>query len=73
MSESNRAPLHLTLLVVPHFNLSATTSFLDPFRVANYLHGEGLFRWDVISEQGGEVQASNGMAISTMSMGEVAN
>ena len=73
MSEINRAPLHLTLLVVPHFNLSATTSFLDPFRVANYLHGEGLFRWDVISEQGGEVQASNGMAISTMSMGEVAN
>ncbi|MEL7254914.1 MAG: GlxA family transcriptional regulator [Pseudomonadota bacterium] len=73
MSDPRNPPLHLTLLVVPHFNLAATTSFIDPFRVANYLHGETLFRWDVVSEQGGAVQASNGITLHAEPLSQIAN
>lgn len=72
MPTAHSTPLRLTLLVVPHFNLAATTNLLDPFRIANYLHGEGLFKWDLISESGGPVQASNGMTLETTALGEVA-
>ncbi|MEL6647690.1 MAG: GlxA family transcriptional regulator [Pseudomonadota bacterium] len=72
MLEPNRAPVHVTILIVPHFNLAATTGFIDPFRIANYLHGEGLFRWDVVSEQGGAVLASNGLTLETGALSDVA-
>ncbi len=72
MSEPH-TPVHLTILVVPHFNLAATTFFLDPFRVANYLHGETLFRWELVSEPGGVVQASNGMALNTSALSDEIN
>lgn len=72
MPASNLTPVQLTILVVPHFNLAATTGFIDPFRVANYLHGEGLFRWDIVSERGGAVLASNGVTLETGALGKVA-
>ena len=31
--------VQLCILTAPSFNLAATTAFVDPFRVANYLYG----------------------------------
>ncbi|MEM9716778.1 MAG: helix-turn-helix domain-containing protein [Pseudomonadota bacterium] len=45
-------------------------SFLDPFRAANYLEGTSLFRWHLMSDSGGPVQASNGSEISTISFAD---
>ncbi|WP_254446114.1 GlxA family transcriptional regulator [Ruegeria sp. HKCCD7255] len=52
-------------IVTPHFNVSATTSFIDPFRVANYLSGTNRFSWKFVSEHGGGVETSSGMLIET--------
>ncbi|MEM1299643.1 MAG: GlxA family transcriptional regulator [Pseudomonadota bacterium] len=63
-------PYALLIIVTPDFNLAATTAFIDPFRAANYLEGTTLFRWQVASERGGMVPASNGLAIDTVALTE---
>lgn len=57
--------IKIHILVTPNFNLSATTGFVDPFRVANYLEGVSHFKWVFLSENGGKIQASNGVSIET--------
>ncbi|MEM7471708.1 MAG: GlxA family transcriptional regulator [Pseudomonadota bacterium] len=59
------APYDLVILVAPYFNISATTSFADPFRVANYLSGTASFTWRYVSEAGGKVESSSGLTIET--------
>jgi AraC family carnitine catabolism transcriptional activator len=73
MAETDKRPVLITLLVVPHFNMAATTGFIDPFRIANYLEGEALFRWDVVSEAGGFCHASNGLTLQTGKLSDVAS
>jgi AraC family carnitine catabolism transcriptional activator len=58
-------PNEIRILLMPHFNMAATMSFIDPFRVANYLEGTPLFRWRLVSEAGGTIRASNGTEIAT--------
>lgn len=58
-------PLSILILATPDFNMAATTAFIDPFRVANYLEGRTLFRWTVVSEHGGVLTASNGLSLGT--------
>lgn len=48
----------LALIVTPHFNLAATTAFIDPFRAANYPDGAAHFGWDIASATGGPCLAS---------------
>lgn len=71
MSQDARSPVRIVVLVVEHFNMAATVGFLDPFRAANYLDGKGYFKWEVVSEKGGPVTASNGMVIETRPLAEV--
>lgn len=71
MDPLTRAPLNLLVLITPHFNMSATAGFLDPFRAANYLEGRGLVRWQILSERGGPCPASNGMVIETRPLAEL--
>ena len=61
-------PIHL--VITPEFNMLATMAFLDPFRAANYLEGRTLFRWQILSESGGDVVASNGASLSTKPLEE---
>ena len=58
----------ILVYVTPRFNLAATVWFLDPFRAANYLEGRPLFQWTLISAQGGEVAASNGMTVTSQAL-----
>lgn len=65
MSAKTEPRLKIAVIVTSGFNLSATAGFLDPLRVANYLEGQALFRWTIISREGGPVTASNGLAVDT--------
>ncbi len=53
----------IAIILLPNFNMHATTAFIDPFRVTNYLHNEGLYSWDFISLDAQLVPASNGMEL----------
>ena len=56
--------VQLCILTAPSFNLAATTAFVDPFRVANYLYGR-RYAWAFQSFCGGLLQASNTAELKT--------
>jgi AraC family carnitine catabolism transcriptional activator len=55
--------LRIGMLLLPDFNSMAAQAFIDPFRAANYIHGDVLFLWDFLSLDSKLVQASNGLII----------
>lgn len=73
MPNAASAPHEIVVFVTPHFNVSATTSFIDPFRVANYLTGTSRFSWSFVSKTGGSVESSSGMVIETTPLDDVRN
>ena len=56
--------VQVCILTAPSFNLAATTAFVDPFRVANYLYGR-RYVWAFQSFGGGLLQASNTAELKT--------
>lgn len=54
----------IAVLLLPSFNVMATTAFIDPFRAANYVAGDAVFDWRFVSPVGGTVRASNGMTMA---------
>jgi AraC family carnitine catabolism transcriptional activator len=64
-------PLKLLVVVTPNFNMSATIGFIDPFRASNYLDGRVHFRWKIVSAEGGDCVASNGLSLPTRALAEV--
>ncbi|CAM3603321.1 HTH-type transcriptional regulator CdhR [Pseudomonas reidholzensis] len=50
-------------LLLPGFSAMGFISALEPLRVANRFRGQ-LYRWRVLSLDGGAVQASNGMSVN---------
>lgn len=66
-------PLEIVVLVTRHFNVSATTSFVDPFRVANYLSGTARFSWLYTSPDGGAIESSSGLTVQTAALRAVAS
>ena len=71
MTDVSAAQHEIIVFVTPHFNVSATTSFIDPFRVANYLTGANRFSWTFVSNTGGGIESSSGMVIETKPLDEV--
>lgn len=65
MPGSGTAAFRISVIVAHGFNLNATVGFLDPFRAANYLAGRNLYRWTVLSANGGEVASSSGLSLAT--------
>ena len=55
MSRRTENPVSVLIIATPDFNLAATTAFIDPFRAANYLEGQSLFRWRMVSPSGGHL------------------
>jgi transcriptional regulator GlxA family with amidase domain len=54
---------HLGLLLIDGFALMSYASIVEPFRAANDLANEILYRWTHISVDGAEVSASNGASV----------
>ena len=57
----DRAQTHAIFVVVPRFNITTLITMIETMRVANYLAPSPLFSWEVVSFDGEEIAASNGM------------
>ena len=55
----------VAFLLVERFSLIAFASAVEPLRLANLVTGRPLFRWSVLSETGGGVNSSTGIATMT--------
>jgi AraC family carnitine catabolism transcriptional activator len=56
-------PESFNFLLLPGFSAMGFISAIEPLRVANRFRGE-LYRWQVLSLDGGPVLASNGMSVN---------
>ncbi|CAB3972535.1 AraC family regulatory protein [Burkholderia aenigmatica] len=66
MSPDRTASLsHFAFMPLPNFTMIAFTNAIEVLRMANYLSGQPLYRWSVISPDGGPVTASNGLTVDT--------
>jgi len=57
-------PRDVHFLLLPKLTLLAFTSALEPLRVANQIAGRELYRWFLMSEDGGPVSCSCGVTIT---------
>src|SRR4051812_18233110 len=55
--------LALDLLVLPDVSLLSLASTLEPLRAANRVAGRELYRWRLVSPDGGAVTTSSGLRI----------
>ncbi|BCG05053.1 AraC family transcriptional regulator (plasmid) [Paraburkholderia sp. PGU19] len=56
---------HFAFMPLPNFTMIAFTNAVEVLRMANYLSGQPLYRWSIISPEGGPVAASNGISLDT--------
>ena len=49
--------------MIPQFSMIAFSAAIEPLRLANYLSGQELYRWVLISRDGGLEKASNGIDV----------
>ncbi len=59
--QTHRSAHHAIFVVVPRFNLATLITMIETMRIANYLAPEPLYSWDIVSFDGPQVGASNGM------------
>ncbi|MGO4837427.1 AraC family transcriptional regulator, partial [Rhizobiaceae sp. 2RAB30] len=58
------SPITYAVVPFPGFPMMAFSSIIEPLRAANVLAGRQCYRWVVVSEDPGPIEASNGVAIS---------
>ena len=56
-------PLDVAFVLLPKFTMLAFSSAIEPLRMANQLTQKVLFRWQVLSDDGGPVACSNGVPV----------
>ncbi len=54
----------VTFLIVPRFNMATLITMIEPLRVANYLSSQPIYDWDILSFDGSDIPASNGLSIA---------
>jgi transcriptional regulator GlxA family with amidase domain len=57
-------PETIGFLLVPQFSMIAFTAAIEPLRLANHLSGRELYRWILLSRDGGAEQASSGIRVA---------
>ena len=62
-AQDTDGPERIGFLLVPQFSMLGFLAAVEPLRVANRLSRQRLYEWQVFSEDGQAVAASNGMAI----------
>lgn len=63
-------PARMSFLIVPRFNMATLVTLIEPLRIANYLAPAPLYVWEILSMEGPEVTASNGLSIGTAPIAE---
>ena len=67
MSPDRTASLsHFVFMALPNFTMIAFSNAIEVLRMANYLSGQTLYHWTVVSPSGGPVVASNGLSVDTV-------
>ncbi len=64
------AVTRVTFLIVPRFNMATLITMIEPLRIANYLAPHPLYHWDILSMDGTEITASNGLTITAQPVTE---
>lgn len=64
---------HVAFLTLNNFSLIAFSNAIEILRIANYLLGEEVYQWSVITVDGQPVAASNGLAFANTSQLDYAN
>ena len=54
----------MTFIILPRFNMATLITMIEPLRVANYLAPQPLYLWEILSADGTEIPASNGLSIT---------
>lgn len=54
----------MTFLIVPRFNMATLITMIEPLRIANYLSPQPLYQWDILSHDGTDIPASNGLTVA---------
>lgn len=63
MASTASGPETIGFLLIPQFSMIAFAAAVEPLRLANHESGRPLYRWVLISPDGGSVPASNGIAV----------
>ncbi|WP_211460905.1 GlxA family transcriptional regulator [Collimonas silvisoli] len=66
MSKSASSFTHFAFMPLNNFTMLAFSNAIEVLRMANYLEGKNLYRWSVVSPEGGAVMASNGLSVTTV-------
>jgi len=66
MSKSSSSFTHFAFMPLNNFTMLAFSNAIEVLRMANYLEGTILYRWSVVSPEGGPVTASNGLSVTTI-------
>ena len=56
-------PIGFVFALLPSFTLISFASSLEPLRIANRMTGHALYEWRIVSDGGGPVRCSAGLAI----------
>jgi transcriptional regulator GlxA family with amidase domain len=64
--------LELGVVLTPGFSMMVFAATIEPFRGANLIRGEPLYRWSLISPDGGPVTSGAGIEIATTPLPKVA-
>ena len=64
------AAARMSFLITPRFNMTTLVTLIEPLRIANYLAPAPLYSWEILSMEGPEVAASNGLTVTAGPIGE---
>jgi AraC family carnitine catabolism transcriptional activator len=71
MQTPQTLPVKVGFFLVPNFPMLAFSAAIEALRVANWVSGRNLYSWTLISEDGGPVAPSSGIAMAAhVAMGE---
>jgi transcriptional regulator GlxA family with amidase domain len=59
-------PKRVSFLIVPRFNMATLITMIEVMRVANYLSPQPLYAWDILSFDGADIAASNGLTLAAL-------
>lgn len=57
-------PERFGFLLIPQFSMIAFAAAIEPLRLANHVSGETLYRWLLLSRDGGSERASNAIPVT---------
>lgn len=63
-SSSCRSAVHIAFLTLDNYSMIALSNALEVLRMANYISGQALYRWTILSLDGRPAVASNGLPLT---------